>query len=125
TFFYPDKSKGWALGLNAAGGNLGVAVAQKLVPFVIGLGGVGLAAAGLIYVPLALACAIVAFLFMDNLREAKADPAPTARSLAHGHTWILALLYIGSFGSFIGYSAAFPTLFVVVFDRPDFALTWG
>src|SRR5690554_643148 len=125
TFYYPDKTKGWALGLNAAGGNIGVAVAQKLVPFVIGLGGLGLSAAGLIYVPLALACAILAFLFMDNLREAKADPAPTARSLRHGHTWLLALLYIGSFGSFIGYSAAFPTLLVVVFERADIALTWG
>ena len=28
TFFYPQKEKGAALGLNAAGGNLGAAVAQ-------------------------------------------------------------------------------------------------
>lgn len=125
SFFYPDKSKGWALGLNAAGGNIGVAVAQKLVPFVIGLGGVGLAMAGLVYVPLALAAAILAFLFMDNLREAKADPKPTARSLRHGHTWLMAFLYIGTFGSFIGYSAAFPTLLTVVFERSDIALSWG
>ncbi|WP_084073567.1 MFS transporter [Demequina sp. NBRC 110052] len=125
TFFYPDKSKGWALGLNAAGGNIGVAVAQKLVPLVIGLGGIGLAAAGLVYVPLALVAAVLAFLFMDNLREAKADPKPTARSLRHGHTWLMAFLYIGTFGSFIGYSAAFPTLLTVVFDRADIALGWG
>ncbi|MFW2514633.1 MFS transporter [Demequina sp. SO4-13] len=125
TFFYPDKQKGWALGLNAAGGNIGVAVAQKLVPFVIGLGGIGLAAAGLVYVPLAIAAAVLAFLFMDNLREAKADPKPTARSLRHGHTWLMAFLYIGTFGSFIGYSAAFPTLLSVVFERTDIALTWG
>ncbi|WP_084103232.1 MFS transporter [Demequina sp. NBRC 110056] len=125
SFFYPDKAKGWALGLNAAGGNIGVAVAQKLVPIVIGIGGVGLAMAGLVYVPLALAAAVLAFLFMDNLREAKADPKPTARSLRHGHTWLMAFLYIGTFGSFIGYSAAFPTLLTVVFERPDIALTWG
>ncbi|MFW7415629.1 MFS transporter [Demequina sp. SO4-18] len=125
TFFYPDRQKGWALGLNAAGGNIGVAVAQKLVPFVIGLGGIGLAAAGLVYVPLALAAAVLAFLFMDNLREAKADPKPTARALRHGHTWLMAFMYIGTFGSFIGYSAAFPTLLSVVFERTDIALTWG
>ncbi|WP_297082854.1 nitrate/nitrite transporter [uncultured Demequina sp.] len=125
SFFYPDKEKGWALGLNAAGGNIGVAVAQKLVPIVIGIGGIGLAMAGLVYVPLALAAAILAFLFMDNLREAKADPKPTARSLQHGHTWLMAFLYIGTFGSFIGYSAAFPTLLTVVFERPDIALGWG
>ena len=125
TFFYPDKEKGWALGLNAAGGNIGVAVAQKLVPVVIGISAFGLSAAGLVYVPLALASAILAFLFMDNLREAKADPKPTAASLKHGHTWLMAFLYIGTFGSFIGYSAAFPTLLTVVFERADIALGWG
>ena len=35
TFFYPEREKGWALGLNAAGGNLGAAVAQLAVPIVI------------------------------------------------------------------------------------------
>ncbi|MFT4047607.1 MAG: nitrate/nitrite transporter [Solimonas sp.] len=125
SFFYPEKEKGWALGLNAAGGNIGVAVAQKLVPLVIGLGGLGLANAGLVYVPLALIAALLAFLFMDNLREAKADPGPTLRSLEQGHTWLMAVLYIGTFGSFIGYSAAFPTLLKVVFDRGDIALAWG
>src|SRR5205814_6352570 len=38
SFFYPEKKKGFALGLNAAGGNLGVAVAQLFVPLVIIIG---------------------------------------------------------------------------------------
>ena len=124
SFFYPEKEKGWALGLNAAGGNIGVAVAQKLVPLAIGLGGVaaGLANAGLLYVPFAVVSAVLAFRYMDNLREAKADPGPTARATRHLHTWLMAVLYIGTFGSFIGYSAAFPTLLKVVFERPDIAL---
>ena len=125
SFFYPEKEKGWALGLNAAGGNIGVAVAQKLVPLVIGLGAWGLSNAGLVYVPLALIAAVLAMLFMDNLREAKADPASTAKALRHGHTWMMAFLYIGTFGSFIGYSSAFPTLLTVVFGRSDIALAWG
>jgi MFS transporter, NNP family, nitrate/nitrite transporter len=127
TFFFPDREKGWALGLNAAGGNIGVAIAQKLVPLAIGLGGLaaGLSNAGLLYVPLAIASAVLAYRYMDNLREAKADPGPTARATGHLHTWLMALLYIGTFGSFIGYSAAFPTLLKVVFERPDIALTWG
>jgi NNP family nitrate/nitrite transporter-like MFS transporter len=125
SFFYPEREKGWALGLNAAGGNIGVAVAQKLVPVAIGVGGWGLATAGLVYVPLAVASAVLAFLFMDNLREAKADPTPTLRALGHGHTWVMALLYVGTFGSFIGYSAAFPTLLTVTFGRADIALAWG
>lgn len=126
SFFYPEREKGWALGLNAAGGNIGVAVVQKIIPMVITIGaGVTLAYAGLFYVPLALAAAVCAFLFMDNLSEAKADVGPVWQSLRHVDTWVMSFLYIGTFGSFIGYSAAFPTLLKTVFDRGDIALTWA
>ncbi|MCH9669578.1 MAG: NarK/NasA family nitrate transporter [Actinomycetia bacterium] len=126
SFFYPEKEKGWALGLNAAGGNIGVAVAQKVIPIVVTVGaGVTLSLAGLFYVPLAVAAAVCAYLFMNNLTEAKADVKPVWQSLRHADTWIMSLLYIGTFGSFIGYSAAFPTLLKTVFDRGDIALTYA
>ncbi|AFM17895.1 nitrite extrusion protein, nitrite facilitator [Mycolicibacterium chubuense NBB4] len=126
SFFYPEKEKGWALGLNAAGGNIGVAVAQKIIPIVVTIGaGVTLSLAGLFYVPFAVAAAVCAFLFMNNISEAKADVKPVWQSLRHSDTWIMSLLYIGTFGSFIGYSAAFPTLLKAVFDRGDIALTWA
>ncbi|HEY6797916.1 MAG TPA: nitrate/nitrite transporter [Kineosporiaceae bacterium] len=126
SFFYPEREKGWALGLNAAGGNLGVAVVQFLVPKIIVLGGgVALSRAGLMYVPLAVIAAIAAFLFMDNLTEAKADVKPVWTSMRHRDTWIMSFLYIGTFGSFIGYSAAFPTLLKAVFNRPDIALSYA
>ena len=38
SFFYPDRMKGWALGLNAAGGNIGVSSVQLLAPILMGLG---------------------------------------------------------------------------------------
>ncbi|HET9656065.1 MAG TPA: nitrate/nitrite transporter [Kineosporiaceae bacterium] len=126
SFFYPEREKGWALGLNAAGGNLGVAVVQFAVPKLIVLGGgLALARAGLVYIPLAVIAAGCAFLFMDNLGEAKADPGPVRDSLRHSDTWVMSLLYIGTFGSFIGYSAAFPTLLTGVFHRADLALSWA
>jgi NNP family nitrate/nitrite transporter-like MFS transporter len=126
SFFYPEREKGWALGLNAAGGNIGVAVVQFLVPKVIVLGGgLALARAGLMYLPLAVVAAVLAFLCMDNLAEAKADVRPVLTSLRHPDTWIMSFLYIGTFGSFIGYSAAFPTLLKAVFNRPDIALGYG
>lgn len=126
SFFYPEKEKGWALGLNAAGGNIGVAVAQKAVPMVVTAGaGVALSMAGLFYVPFAIAAAICAFLFMNNLSEAKADVKPVWQSLRHSDTWVMSLLYIGTFGSFIGYSAAFPTLLKTVFNRGDIALAYA
>lgn len=126
SFFYPESEKGWALGLNAAGGNIGVAVAQKIIPIVVTVGaGVTLSYAGLFYVPFAVIAALCAFLFMNNLTEAKADVKPVWQSLRHGDTWVMSLLYIGTFGSFIGYSAAFPTLLKAVFDRGDIALMWA
>lgn len=126
SFFYPEKDKGWALGLNAAGGNIGVAVVQKIIPPIVVAGsGVALSRAGLFFVPLAVAAAVCAFLFMNNLTEAKADVKPVWQSLRHADTWIMSLLYIGTFGSFIGYSAAFPTLLKTVFGRGDIALGWA
>ena len=126
SFFYPEKEKGWALGLNAAGGNIGVAVAQKVIPVVVTAGaGVALSYAGLFYVPFAVAAAICAFVFMNNLTEAKADVKPVIESLRHADTWVMSLLYIGTFGSFIGYSAAFPTLLKTVFNRGDIALAYA
>ncbi len=66
-FFYPEKDKGWALGLNVAGGNIGVAVVQKIIPPIVVVGGgVALSRAGLFYVPLAVVAAVCAFLFMNN-----------------------------------------------------------
>ena len=38
SFFYPDRMKGWALGLNAAGGNIGVSGVQLLTPMLMGFG---------------------------------------------------------------------------------------
>ncbi len=38
SFFYPDRIKGWALGLNAAGGNIGVSTVQLLTPILMGFG---------------------------------------------------------------------------------------
>ena len=35
----------------------------------------------------------------------------------HKHTWVMAWLYIGTFGSFIGYSAAFPLLLKTQFPE--------
>jgi MFS transporter, NNP family, nitrate/nitrite transporter len=41
SYFFPNDRKGTALGINAAGGNLGVGIVQLLVPFVITLGFLG------------------------------------------------------------------------------------
>ncbi|MGI5156890.1 MFS transporter [Microbispora sp. CA-102843] len=108
TYFYPQNRQGAALGLNAAGGNIGVSSVQLLMPLVIA--GFGLAAAGLFWVPFVLAAAAGAYFCMDNLTLARAEPREMAKAAGRAQTWIMSVLYIGTFGSFIGYSTAFPLL---------------
>jgi NNP family nitrate/nitrite transporter-like MFS transporter len=129
SFFYPEGRKGLALGLNAAGGNLGVAVAQLLIPLVIIVGvptaavklpvhHVHLAYAGLLWIPFIVTAAVCAWVFMDTLAEAKADTRSYTKALRHGQTWVMSILYIGTFGSFIGYSFALPLVIKNTF--PEF-----
>jgi MFS transporter, NNP family, nitrate/nitrite transporter len=119
SFFYPERKKGWALGMNAAGGNVGVAVAQILVPLVIIVGvssaevklpehQVHLAYAGWVWVPFILAAAFGARRYMNSLHQAKADPKAYLVPLRERQTWIMSFLYVGTFGSFIGFSFALP-----------------
>jgi NNP family nitrate/nitrite transporter-like MFS transporter len=129
SFFYPDRYKGFALGLNAAGGNLGVAVAQLLIPLVVIIGvpaaavklpihHVHLAYAGLVWLPFIVIAAVGAWLFMDSITDAKTDASVYKRALTHSQTWVMSLLYIGTFGSFIGYAFALPLVIKNTF--PEF-----
>ena len=122
SFFYPEREKGRALGLNAAGGNLGTAAVQWAVPIVVGLGVVAggtlvLERAGLMFVPLVLIAALLAWKYMDNLSNAKADPRSYGVAAHSRNTWIISFIYIGTFGSFIGFSGAFPTLLKTQFPE--------
>ncbi|MGL4339885.1 MAG: MFS transporter [Rhodoglobus sp.] len=122
TFFYPQREKGWALGLNAAGGNIGAAVAQFAVPIVITLGAVGtlnLPLAGWVWIPLILIAIVGAAKYMNNLSSAKTDFAGSLAAVKEPHLWVLAFLYIGTFGSFIGFASVFPKLIVDQF--PDYS----
>jgi NNP family nitrate/nitrite transporter-like MFS transporter len=119
SFFFPRRRQGVALGLNAAGGNLGVAVTQLVVPLVVIVGvpaaalklplhPVHLAYAGLVWLPLIVLAALGAHLRMDSLAQARTDTEAYRRALRNPHTWVISLLYVGTFGSFIGYSFALP-----------------
>ena len=54
---------------------------------------------------------------MDNLSGAKADYRLLRRAARNRHTWIISFLYIGTFGSFIGYAGVFPTLLKTQFPE--------
>lgn len=123
SFFYPDRAKGFALGLNAAGGNIGVSTVQLLIPIVLGLpifslylgrpqgaAHIYLQNAGLFWMPLVAIAAIGAARYMNNLTSARSTFKDQLVVTRRKHTWVMSWLYIGTFGSFIGYSAAFPLL---------------
>src|SRR6202011_4177986 len=106
--FYPQRFKGWALGLNAGGGNIGVATIQ-----IVGL--LVIAAVGnrspqwvcAVYLVLLSIAAIGAALFMDNLTNQRTNGRSMIDVMRYRDSWLIALLYIGTFGSFIGFGFAF------------------
>jgi NNP family nitrate/nitrite transporter-like MFS transporter len=135
SFFYPDRMKGWALGLNAAGGNIGVSSVQLLTPVLmtVGLinfyqatpvGGVYLQNAGLMWLlPLAIAV-FGSIYFMNNLTSARSTFKEALAVVRRKHTWIMSYIYLGAFGSFIGYSAAFPLLMKTQFPEVTVAIAF-
>jgi NNP family nitrate/nitrite transporter-like MFS transporter len=129
SFFYPKAQKGTALGLNAGLGNLGVSLVQFVVPMVITAGVFGafggdaqivvkngqpapmwLQNAGFIWVPFIAVASVAAWFGMNDLADARASFADQAVIFKRKHNWLMCWLYIGTFGSFIGYSAGFPLL---------------
>lgn len=129
SFFYPKAQKGYALGMNAGLGNLGVSAVQFVVPLVITAGVFGtlggepqvwakagqtkqfwLQNAGFIWVPFILITTLASWFGMNDIASAKASFADQAVIFKRKHNWLMCWLYVGTFGSFIGYSAGFPLL---------------
>ncbi|MGY1787457.1 nitrate/nitrite transporter [Geodermatophilus sp. SYSU D00698] len=129
--FYPDRLKGWALGLNAGGGNLGVPVVQLVGLLVLATAGVEHPRIVLcVYVPLIVVAAVGAALLMDNLTTARNQPRALREAAREPHTYVMSFLYVGTFGSFIGFGFAFGQVLQNQFGE-DFAtplaaasLTW-
>jgi MFS transporter, NNP family, nitrate/nitrite transporter len=106
--FYPERLKGRALGMNAGGGNLGVAVVQLAGLAVLATAGKAHPRVLLgIYIPLVVLAALGAALFMDNIAHVRNEKRALRDACHDLQTWVIAFLYIGTFGSFIGFSFAF------------------
>jgi NNP family nitrate/nitrite transporter-like MFS transporter len=114
--FFPLRKKGWALGLNAGGGNIGVPVVQLIGLAVIGASGGPRVLLG-IYIPFIVIAAVLAWLKMDSISSVKNDTGAAKDAAKDAHTWIMSFLYIGTFGSFIGYSFAFGLVLQTQFGR--------
>lgn len=134
SFFFPKKNQGVALGLNAGLGNLGVSGLQFLAPLVIGLslfgewggasqtwvnGGltkqIWLQNVAYLWVPPIIFFTLAAWFGMTNLQAVKTSLTEQLIIFKRKHLYITTILYLMSFGSFIGYSVAFPLLIKIVF----------
>lgn len=119
--YFPEREKGWALGLNAGGGNIGVATVQ-----LVGLAVIALftTSAGylvpLFYAPLILLAAWWARRSMNNLTNVKSDIRGQLSAIGDRHFWTMSVLYIGTFGSFIGTGFAFGLLLQAQFGLAPF-----
>ncbi len=138
SFFFPASQKGVALGLNAGLGNLGVSLAQLVVPLAVagslfgslagapqvlngteGASEIWLQNAGFVWVPLIIASALWAWFGMNDLPGVRASFAEQAVIFVRKHNWLMCWLYLGTFGSFIGYSAGFPLLLQTQFPGAE------
>lgn len=118
------------MGLNAGLGNLGVSGMQLLAPLAISasvlgpfggdpliaqsgsIGGdpVWIQNAALIWVPLIAIGALAAWFGMNDIASAKSSFKDQSVIFRRPDTWVMCWLYMGAFGSFIGFAAGFPLL---------------
>lgn len=114
--FYPQHLKGRALGVNAGGGNLGVPAVQLLGLLVLATAGAAHPRlVPLVYLPLIVLAALAAILRMDNLPRTRPAGRPLREVCRDRHAWVMSVLYIGTFGSFIGFGFAFGQVLLVQF----------
>jgi NNP family nitrate/nitrite transporter-like MFS transporter len=146
SLFFPKRLQGTALGIQAGIGNFGVCVAQFLTPWIIGFAIVGLGGsqiltvkpatdaaaaitktiwlqnAALCYAPFLVIGGIAAWIFLRSvpITASFRDQLDIFKSK---HTWFCTITYVMTFGSFSGFSAAFPLMIKEVYgafpDAPD------
>jgi MFS transporter, NNP family, nitrate/nitrite transporter len=136
--FYPAQRQGFALGLTAGLGHLGVPLMQAAVPLAIAAGSLGgalggapalageptvwLANAAWIWITPVAVAALACWFGMNDLRMVSATFAEQAVIFTRKHNWLMCWLYLGTFGSFIGFSAALPLLWHSQFPDAQGAL---
>jgi NNP family nitrate/nitrite transporter-like MFS transporter len=138
SFFFPAERKGFALGVNAGIGNLGIPLAQFVLPLAVAVplfgtlaGGplafadaagtrdVWLQNAGFAWVPAIVIVAALAWWRMDDVDAVRASLGDQAGVVLRRETWVLSWLYLGTFGSYVGFAAGFPLVAETQFAGVD------
>ncbi len=117
SFFFPKRMQGYSLGMNAGLGNLGVAVMQKLIPFVVtfslfgGTAGAiatakgapfeGMQNAAWVWVPLIAISSLVALTRMNNVSTGTPSMPSTASGLSKTFYMVLLGLISAGVGAYL------------------------
>ena len=138
SMFFPKKLQGTALGIQAGVGNFGVSIVQFVTPWIVGfaifgtvLGGaqvftdggekesIWLQNGSFIYAPFLVVIGILAWRYLKSV-PIRASIREQFDIFKNKHTWFCTITYVMTFGSFAGYSAAFPLMISTVYgDFPN------
>jgi NNP family nitrate/nitrite transporter-like MFS transporter len=141
SLFFPKKLQGMALGLQAGIGNFGVSLAQFITPWIIGFAAFGALAGGpqifakgdtagdiwlqnaaFWYIPFLVVAGVLCWVVIRSV-PVKASFREQLDIFGNKHTWYCTITYVMTFGSFAGFSAAFPLMIKELYggfpDAPD------
>lgn len=128
SLFFPKRLQGTALGIQAGVGNFGVSLAQFMTPWLVGFAAFGTLVGGpqkltkagvttdiwlqnavLWYVPLLILLGGACWIGLRSV-PVKASFREQLDIFKSKHTWFCTVTYVMTFGSFSGFSAAFPMM---------------
>ena len=133
SLFFPKRLQGTALGIQAGIGNFGVSLTQFVTPWIITVASlavvtgssqtftkgavskpVWLQNAVFWYIPFLVIMAIAAGLWLKSV-PVKTSFKDQLDIFKEKHTWLMTVLYMMTFGSFSGFSAAFPLMINTIY----------
>jgi NNP family nitrate/nitrite transporter-like MFS transporter len=129
SLFFPKRLQGTAMGIQAGVGNFGVSLAQFVTPWIIGFPlvaacgepqtlvkgtatqSIWLQNAALWYLPYLAVAGVLSAVFLRSLAGKKPSVGEMFRNMTDNkHAWFCVITYVMTFGSFSGFSAAFPLM---------------
>jgi NNP family nitrate/nitrite transporter-like MFS transporter len=135
SLFFPKRLQGTALGIQAGVGNFGVSLVQFVAPWIIGFAAFGTLAgapqtlaqsatsrpiwlqnAAVVWAPFLVVCGVLAFVLLRSL-PVRATFREQLDIFGNRHTWFCTATYVMTFGSFSGFSAAFPLMIKEIYGR--------
>ncbi|OFY67632.1 MAG: MFS transporter [Bacteroidetes bacterium RIFCSPLOWO2_02_FULL_36_8] len=132
---FPKKLQGYAMGIQAGIGNFGVSLTQFVTPWIIGLATLGtltgntqtfkkgevvkdiwLQNSAYWYIPFLIIAGILCWLYLRSIRIEKPSIGGMLKNMTDNkHTWFCVITYMMTFGSFSGFSAAFPLMIKTIY----------